>query len=143
MWIWSWVIHLPTRCHMLYDITYKISFAYILKFGCGCGMNFRENAISLVADNLRGSEDQVEYFQKNRIFPNSFNCSACDICCARVNWKSGTNFFYFWCPNCHLERRIFYRRCFLNVVKSFDVSQTKFRKAVSYTHLTLPTTPYV
>ena len=45
--IWSWVIYLPTHCHMLYDITYKISFAYISKFGCGCGMNFRKNAISL------------------------------------------------------------------------------------------------
>ena len=70
---------------MLYDITYKILFAYISKFGCGCGMNFRENAISLVADNLRGQEDQVEYLQKNRIFPTSFNCPACDIGCERVN----------------------------------------------------------
>ena len=68
--------------------------------------------------------------QKNQIFPTSFNCPACDIVFEWVNWKSGTNYFYFRCPNCHLERRIFYRRCFLNVVKSFDVSQTKFRKVV-------------
>ena len=54
-------------------------------------MNFREIAISL-ADKLRSPEDQVEYLQKNRIFPTSFNCPACDIGCERVNWKSGTNF---------------------------------------------------
>ena len=70
------------------------------------------------------------YLQKNRIFPTSFKCPACVIVCERVSWKSGTNYFYFRCPNCHLERRIFYRRCFLNVVKNFDVSQTKFRKVV-------------
>ena len=46
-------------------------------------MNFRENAIS-VADKLRSPEDQVEYLQKNRIFPTSFNCPACDIVCERT-----------------------------------------------------------
>ena len=52
-------------------------------------MDFRENAISLVADNLRAPEDQVEYLQKNRIFPTSFNCPA--YCCKQVSWKSGTS----------------------------------------------------
>ena len=68
-------------------------------------MNFRENAISL-ADKLRSPEDLVNYLQKNRIFITSFNCLACDIVCERVNWKSGTNYFYFRCPNYLLERSI-------------------------------------
>lgn len=71
----------------------------------GSDLNFRENAISL-ADKLRSPEDQVEYLQKNRISPISFNCPACDIVCERVKRKSGTNYFYFRCPNCHLERSI-------------------------------------
>ena len=41
------------------------------------------NAISL-ADKLRRPEDQVNCLQKNRIFPTSFNCRACDI----VFWAS-------------------------------------------------------
>ena len=54
----------------------------------GCEMNFRENAISL-ADKLRSPEDQVNYLQKNQIFPTSFNCPACDIVFEQVNWKRG------------------------------------------------------
>ena len=50
-------------------------------------MKFRENVI-LLADKLRSPEDQVNYLQKNRIFPTSFNCPACDIGCERVNWKT-------------------------------------------------------
>ena len=46
-------------------------------------MNFRENVISL-ADKLRSPEDQVNYLQKNRIFPTSSNCPACDIVFERV-----------------------------------------------------------
>ena len=60
------------ECHRLKKI---ICF---LKFDCGSCMNFREKAISL-ADKLRSPEDQVKYLQKNRIFPTSFNCPACDI----------------------------------------------------------------
>ena len=72
-----------------YVVWYHLqNFICISKFGCGCGMDFRENAISMVADNLRGPEDQVEYLHKNRIFPNSLNCPACDIGCERVNWKT-------------------------------------------------------
>ena len=67
----------------------------------GCDMNFRENVISL-ADKLRSPVDQVNYLQKNQIFPTSFNCPACDIVFERVNWKRGINFFYFRCPNYHL-----------------------------------------
>ena len=68
-----------------YVVWYHLqNFICILKFGCECGMNIFENAISLVADNLRGPEDQVEYLQKNRIFPTSFNCPAYDIGCERV-----------------------------------------------------------
>ena len=68
-------------------------------------MNFRENAISL-ADKLRSPEDQVNYLQKNWIFITSFNCLVCDIVWERVNWISGTNYFYFRCPNYLLERSI-------------------------------------
>ena len=46
-------------------------------------MNFRENVI-LLADKLRSPEDQVNYLQKNQIFPTSFNCPACDIVFERV-----------------------------------------------------------
>ena len=46
-------------------------------------MNFCENVISL-ADKLRSPEDQANYLQKNRIFPTSFNCPACDIVFERV-----------------------------------------------------------
>ena len=46
-------------------------------------MNFHENVI-LLADKLRSPEDQVNYLQKNRIFPTSFNCPACDIVFERV-----------------------------------------------------------
>ena len=46
-------------------------------------MNFRENVI-LLAGKLRRPEDQVNYLQKNRIFPTSFNCPACDIVFERV-----------------------------------------------------------
>ena len=71
-----------------YVVWYHLqNFICMLKFGCECGMNFHENAISLVADNLRAPEDQVEYLQKNRIFPTSFNCPACDIGCERVQWS--------------------------------------------------------
>ena len=60
-----------------------IALSYVIQnFICilrvGRDMNFRENAISL-ADKLRSSEDQVEYLQKNLIFPTSFNCPACGI----------------------------------------------------------------
>ena len=68
-------------------------------------MNFRENAISL-ADKLRSPEDQVTICKKYQISITSFNCLACDIVCERVNWKSGTNYFYFRCPNYLLERSI-------------------------------------
>ena len=63
--------------------TSTIALSYVVKnviyiLRVGCDMNFRENAISL-ADKSRSSEDQVEYLQKNLIFPTSFNCPACDI----------------------------------------------------------------
>ena len=87
-----------------YVIWYWIqNFICILRVGSD--LNFRENAISL-AYKLRSPEDQVNYLQKYRIFITSFNCLACDIVCERVNWKSGTNYFYFRCPNYLLERSI-------------------------------------
>ena len=84
----------------------------------GCDMNFRENAISL-AYKLRSPEDLVNYLQKNRIFITSFNCLVCDIVCERVNWKRGTKYFYFRCPNYLLERSI--RQSVLFVVKIFQI----------------------
>ena len=60
----------------------------------GCDMNFRENVISL-ADKLRSPEDQVNYLQKNWIFPTSFNCPACDIVFERV--KRFSNHVWCWC----------------------------------------------
>ena len=97
------LIHKSTIA-LSYIVWYRLqNVIFILRVGCD--MNFRENAISL-ADKLRSPEDQVNYLQKNRIFITSFNCLVCDIVCERVNWKSGTNYFYFRCPNYLLERSI-------------------------------------
>ena len=62
-------------------------------------------ALSCIVE-VEKSRRSSEIFAKNQNFPTSFNCPACGIVCERVNWKSGTNYFYFRCRNCHLERSI-------------------------------------
>ena len=110
---------------VIYCMILLTNIIFILRVGCD--MNFRENAISL-AYKLRSPEDLVNYLQKNRIFITSFNCLACDIVCERVNWKSGTNYFYFRCPNYLLERSIrqsvlfgenfFFKSCLVLMIQS-------------------------
>ena len=76
-----------------YVVWYHLqNFICILKFGCECGMNFHENAISLVADNLRWQMFRKPNLEKCFVVKRSLPRSGAyglEMFCLFADWKDG------------------------------------------------------
>ena len=57
-------------------------------------------------DQIRTSEQQVDFMQKYGILNTSHTCSVCDLVTTTVKRRPGTEYFYFECPKCHKQSSI-------------------------------------